>query len=163
MPASPGYLWQTWILQHKQNKILCMTGNFSKCTMICDFHTALKIPYVYEFIIKSCRQQMEVMQKLNTSCPHSVLILRGLSCQLSRWSIVGIGFRFVPLDSPMFVVSVTVFIFLQVCWCVGWALVGERLRNKLFWRCTQCMTFLSQLTQPADALNYYTPLLSMHD
>jgi len=85
-----------------------MTGNFSKCTMICDFHTALKIPYVYEFIIKSCRQQMEVMQKLNTSCPHSVLILRGLSCQLSRWSIVGIGFRFVPLDSPMCVVPVTV-------------------------------------------------------
>ena len=50
------------------------------------------------------------------------------------------------------------------CWCVGWALMGERLRNKLFWRCTQCMTlFLSQLTQPADSLNYYTPLLSMHD
>jgi hypothetical protein len=39
-----------------------MTGNFPKFTMICDLHTALKIPHVYEFIIKSCRQQMKVMQ-----------------------------------------------------------------------------------------------------
>jgi hypothetical protein len=40
-----------------------MTGNFPKGTVICDLHAALKIPYVYEFIIKSCRQQMESMQK----------------------------------------------------------------------------------------------------
>ena len=32
---------------------------------------------------------------------------------LKKKDIGGIGFRFVPLDSPMFVVSVTLFTFLQ--------------------------------------------------
>ena len=59
--------------------------------------------------------------RINTFAPHGVLVLRSLSHQLSsrstgtpqfsktckKKSIVAIGFRFVPLDSPMFVVSVT--------------------------------------------------------
>ena len=64
---------------------------------------------------------------INTFALRGVLVLRGLSRQLSgrststlrfsktckKKSIGAIGFRFVPLDSLMFVVSVTVFSFLQ--------------------------------------------------
>jgi len=47
-------------------------------------------------------------------------------------SIEDICFRFAPLDSPMFVVSVTVFSFLQAVLVLMLGAHKEHLRNKLF-------------------------------
>jgi hypothetical protein len=44
-------------LQRLQNK-----GNFPKRTSVRDMHKAFHIPYVYDYITKSCRQQAEVIQ-----------------------------------------------------------------------------------------------------
>jgi hypothetical protein len=48
-------------LQRLQNKDLTI-GNFPRRTSVRDMHTALHMPYVYDFITKSCRQQTEVIQ-----------------------------------------------------------------------------------------------------
>ena len=44
-----------------------MTGNCPRCTPTRDLHTALKIPYVRDFITKLCRQQAEVIKNRNTN------------------------------------------------------------------------------------------------
>jgi hypothetical protein len=111
----------------------------------------------------------------NTSAPRGVLVLCGLSCQPSGWStstsqfsktclkksIWAIGFRFVPLDSPMFVVSVTVFSCLQAMLV---RMLGSRermLAQQTVLTLDSMHAFvLSQLTQPSDAVNYYAPLLA---
>jgi hypothetical protein len=42
--------------------VLRTTGNFPRRTVICNMHEAFQIPYVYDYITKSCRQQAEVIQ-----------------------------------------------------------------------------------------------------
>jgi hypothetical protein len=37
-------------------------GSFPRCTSVRDMHEDLQIPYVYDYITKSCRQQPEVIQ-----------------------------------------------------------------------------------------------------
>jgi hypothetical protein len=49
-------------LQRLQNKVLHTIGNFPRCTPVCDFHTAYSFPYVYDYTIKLCSQQAEVIQ-----------------------------------------------------------------------------------------------------
>jgi hypothetical protein len=49
-------------LQRLQNKVLRTIVNFPRRTPVRDLHVAFKIPYVYEFITKLCRQQVEVIQ-----------------------------------------------------------------------------------------------------
>jgi hypothetical protein len=49
-------------LQRLQNKFSRIIGNFPSVTPIRDFHTAFNLPYVYDYIIKLCRQQAEVIQ-----------------------------------------------------------------------------------------------------
>jgi hypothetical protein len=49
-------------LQHMQNKALHTTGNFPRCTLVCDLHTAFNLPYVYNYITKFCRHQAEIIQ-----------------------------------------------------------------------------------------------------
>jgi hypothetical protein len=49
-------------LQRLQNKILRTIGNFPKHTSVRDMHKAVHMPYVYDYITKSCRQQTEVIQ-----------------------------------------------------------------------------------------------------
>jgi hypothetical protein len=49
-------------VQRLQTKDLRTIGNFSKRTSVRDMHTAFHIPYVYDCIRKSCRQQAEVIQ-----------------------------------------------------------------------------------------------------
>jgi hypothetical protein len=49
-------------LQRLQNKVPRNIGNFPRCTPVRDLHTAFKLPYVYDYIIKLCRQQAEVTQ-----------------------------------------------------------------------------------------------------
>ncbi|PNF22596.1 hypothetical protein B7P43_G12673 [Cryptotermes secundus] len=49
-------------LQRLQNKVLRTIGNFPRRTPVRDLHMAFKIPYVYDYITKLCRQQAEVIQ-----------------------------------------------------------------------------------------------------
>jgi hypothetical protein len=49
-------------LQRLQNKVLCTTGKFPKCTPVRELHMALQGPYICDFITKLCRQQTEVIQ-----------------------------------------------------------------------------------------------------
>jgi hypothetical protein len=50
-------------LQRLRNKVLHTIGSFPRSTSIRDMHVAFQIPYVYDYITKSCRQQAEVIQK----------------------------------------------------------------------------------------------------
>jgi hypothetical protein len=49
-------------LQRLQNKVLRTIGSFPRRTSVRDLHMAFQIPYVYDYIRKSCRQQAEVLQ-----------------------------------------------------------------------------------------------------
>jgi hypothetical protein len=49
-------------LQRLPNKVLRTIGNVPRCTPVRDMHTAFNLPYVYDCIIKLCRQQVEVIQ-----------------------------------------------------------------------------------------------------
>jgi hypothetical protein len=49
-------------LQRLQNKVLRNIGSFPRRTPVRDIHVAFQIPYVYDYITKSCRQQAEVIQ-----------------------------------------------------------------------------------------------------
>jgi hypothetical protein len=49
-------------LQRLQNKVLRTTDSFPRCTSVRDMHMAFQIPYVYDYITKSCRQRAEVIQ-----------------------------------------------------------------------------------------------------
>jgi hypothetical protein len=49
-------------LQRLQNKVLRTIGNFPRRTSVRDIHVAFQIPYIYDYITKSCRQQAEVIQ-----------------------------------------------------------------------------------------------------
>jgi hypothetical protein len=44
-------------LQRLQNKVLHTTGNLPGCTPHRDLHMAFKIPHLYDFVTKLCRQQ----------------------------------------------------------------------------------------------------------
>jgi hypothetical protein len=48
-------------LQRLQNKVLRTIGNFPSLSPVRDMHVAFQIPYVYDYITKSCRQQAEVI------------------------------------------------------------------------------------------------------
>jgi hypothetical protein len=49
-------------LQRLQNKVFRTIGNFYNRTSVRDMHTAFHMPYVYDYITKSCRQLAEVIQ-----------------------------------------------------------------------------------------------------
>jgi hypothetical protein len=49
-------------LQRLQNRVLRTNGNFPKRTSVRDMNKAFQIPYVYDYITKSCRQQAEAIQ-----------------------------------------------------------------------------------------------------
>jgi hypothetical protein len=49
-------------LQRLQNKALRTIGNFPRRSTIRDLHVAIVIPFVYDYIIKLCGQQAEVIQ-----------------------------------------------------------------------------------------------------
>jgi hypothetical protein len=49
-------------LQRLQNKVLRTIGNLPSRTPVRGFHMAFKIPYVYDYITKLCRQQAEAIQ-----------------------------------------------------------------------------------------------------
>jgi hypothetical protein len=49
-------------LQCLQSKVLRTIGIFPRCTPGHNLHTAFNLPYIYDYIIKLCRQQAEVIQ-----------------------------------------------------------------------------------------------------
>jgi predicted protein tyrosine phosphatase len=49
-------------LHHLQNKVLCTTGEFPRCTPVRELCMAFQVLYTYDYIIKLCRQQAEVIQ-----------------------------------------------------------------------------------------------------
>jgi hypothetical protein len=49
-------------LQRLQNKVLRTIGKLQRRTPVRDLHVAFQIPYVYDYITKTCRQQAEVIQ-----------------------------------------------------------------------------------------------------
>jgi hypothetical protein len=52
----------TRLVYRLQNKVLRTIGNFPRRTPVRDMRVAFQIPYVYDYITKSCRQQAEVIQ-----------------------------------------------------------------------------------------------------
>jgi hypothetical protein len=40
-----------------QNKVFCTTGNFPRCALVSDLHTAYNLLYVYDYITKLCRHR----------------------------------------------------------------------------------------------------------
>jgi hypothetical protein len=51
--AAYNHLLQSQLLQ---NKVPRTIGNFPMCTPVRDLHTALNLPYVYDYITKLCRK-----------------------------------------------------------------------------------------------------------
>jgi hypothetical protein len=49
-------------LQRLQNKVLNTIGKFPRSTAVRHLHMAFKLPYVYDYMTKLCRQQAEVIQ-----------------------------------------------------------------------------------------------------
>jgi hypothetical protein len=49
-------------LQHLQNRVLHTTENVQRCTLVRDLHMAFKLPYLYDYITKLCRQKAEVIR-----------------------------------------------------------------------------------------------------
>jgi hypothetical protein len=45
-----------------ENKVLRTIGSFPRYTSVRDMHVAFQIPYVYDYITTSFRQQAEVLQ-----------------------------------------------------------------------------------------------------
>jgi hypothetical protein len=48
-------------LQRLQNRVLRSVSNLDRRTTVCDLHLAFKIPYVYDYITKLCKRQVEVI------------------------------------------------------------------------------------------------------
>jgi hypothetical protein len=57
--AADNYLLK---LKRLKNKVLRTIGNFPRSMPVRDLHIAFKLPYIYEYITKYCRQQAEVIQ-----------------------------------------------------------------------------------------------------
>jgi hypothetical protein len=49
-------------LQRLQNKVLRTIGNFPRRTSVHDLHMVFQIPYFYDYITRSCRQQAQIVQ-----------------------------------------------------------------------------------------------------
>jgi hypothetical protein len=65
------YAWPSWEfaadthllkLQRLQNKVFRTIGNFPRRIPVRDLHVVSKLPYVYDYVTKICRQQAEVIQ-----------------------------------------------------------------------------------------------------
>jgi hypothetical protein len=59
-------------LQRQQNNILRTTGNYPRRTPVRDLHMCFKLPYIYDYITKLCRQQAEVIQNHENANVHNI-------------------------------------------------------------------------------------------
>jgi hypothetical protein len=77
-PRPAGLYWElaadTHIikLQRPQNKVLCTIENFSRCTRVRNLHTAFYLAYVYDYVLKLCRRQAEVIQNHRNEHVHGI-------------------------------------------------------------------------------------------
>jgi hypothetical protein len=64
MLAPPGSLQQKHLLklQRLQTKVLRTIGNLPRRTPIRDLHMVFKLPYMFDYITKLCRQPTKVIQ-----------------------------------------------------------------------------------------------------
>jgi hypothetical protein len=64
--ASPAWEFATdthlMKLQRMQNKVLRTIGDFPRRIPVRDLHVAFQISFVYDYVIKLCRQQAEIIQ-----------------------------------------------------------------------------------------------------
>jgi hypothetical protein len=49
-------------LQRLQNKVLLTTGKFPRGTPVCEWHMVFQVPYIFDYKMKLCSQQAEVIQ-----------------------------------------------------------------------------------------------------
>jgi hypothetical protein len=49
-------------LQRLQNKVLRTTGNFPSRTPVNELRGAFQVPYIYDYAVRLCRHQSEVIQ-----------------------------------------------------------------------------------------------------
>jgi hypothetical protein len=54
-------------LQRLQEKVLCTSGNYPRRTPVRDLRVVFKLPYVYDYITKLCRQQAKFTQNHNNT------------------------------------------------------------------------------------------------
>jgi hypothetical protein len=54
-------------MQRLQNKVLRTTGKFARCTPVRDLHMGFQVLYNYDYIMKLCRQEAEVIQNHENS------------------------------------------------------------------------------------------------
>jgi hypothetical protein len=81
-----------------QNNVLRTIGNFPRRTSVRDMHVAFQIPYICDYITKSCRQQSEVIKimkmkmfvTLDKARPHTENI-RGLNLAAVMCTIVQVS------------------------------------------------------------------------
>jgi hypothetical protein len=75
------YACSTWVfvvdthlmkLQRLQNRVLHSIGNLDRRSPVCDLHLAFKIPYMYDYIIKLCRRQAEVILNHENPNVHAI-------------------------------------------------------------------------------------------
>jgi hypothetical protein len=59
-------------LQRLQKRLLRTIGKFSGRTSVPDLHLVFKIPYVYHYITKVCREQAEVIQYHDNENVHNI-------------------------------------------------------------------------------------------
>jgi hypothetical protein len=63
--ACPDWEYETDVhhlkVQRQQNRVFHATGNVKMCTSVRELHVAFKTPYVYDYKIKLCRTQAEVI------------------------------------------------------------------------------------------------------
>jgi hypothetical protein len=59
-------------LQRLQNKVHRTIGNIPGLTPVRDLHMAFKLPYVYDYITKVCRQQAEIIQNHEHANAHNI-------------------------------------------------------------------------------------------
>jgi hypothetical protein len=59
-------------LQRLQNKVLRTIRKFPRCTSVRDLHMAINLPCVYDYIMKLCRQQTEVLQNHENEHVHGI-------------------------------------------------------------------------------------------
>jgi hypothetical protein len=62
MLAPPGNIHLLKLQRLVQDKVLHTTGKCSRCIPVCELHMAFRVPYIYDYITKLCRQQAEVVQ-----------------------------------------------------------------------------------------------------
>jgi hypothetical protein len=69
--------------------VLSTVGNFPKCTLIHDSHMNFNLPYVYNYITKSCRQQAEVIQNHENEHVHGIGQGKARHTKYSRLNLGG--------------------------------------------------------------------------